>query len=235
MGVLVNMIKRIGDIVLIQVSSTDSNIYVIGDTAIDAGTGLNFTRMYQLLKAAQIDPKSIKTVVNTHMHYDHVGGNGYFLNAKTSMHEDDAPSVENADAEACMVEFFDGKMKPRPVDTKLKAGDKIKAGSYNFEVLQTPGHTPGSICLYDASKKILISGDTVFSNAIGRVDVPGSDPESMQASLDSLAKLKVDKLLPGHGEPLQAGAGAMIAKLAKAGVPEPTDSEEEDVDEIEPV
>jgi glyoxylase-like metal-dependent hydrolase (beta-lactamase superfamily II) len=229
------MIKRIGDIVLLQVSSTDSNIYVIGDTAIDSGTGLNFTRMYQLLKAAQIDPKSIKTVVNTHAHYDHVGGNGYFLNAKTAMHAEDAPALESGDAEACMVEFFDGKLKPRAVDTKLKSGEKLKLGAYNFEVLHTPGHTPGSICLYDAAKKVLISGDTVFSDAVGRVDVPGGDPDAMQDSLNNLAKLKVDKLLPGHGEPLQSGASAVIAKLAKAGVRMPDDSEEEDVEDIEPV
>ncbi|MBM3303880.1 MAG: MBL fold metallo-hydrolase [Candidatus Aenigmarchaeota archaeon] len=230
------MIKRICDIVLLQVSGTDSNIYIIGDHAVDSGTGLNFTRMYQLLKAAQIDPKSIKVVVNTHTHYDHVGGNGYFLNAKTAMHEADAPALENADAEMCMVDYFDGKLKPRSVDAKLKDGDRLSIGGYNFQVLHTPGHTPGSICLYDASKKILISGDIIFADGIGRIDVPGGDPDAMQVSLDALAKLKVDKILPGHGEPVQSGGGAVIAKLAKAGVSVPDeDSEEEDVDDIVPV
>ena len=229
------MIKRIGDIILLQVSGTDSNIYIIGDHAIDSGTGLNFTRMYQLLKIAQIDPKTIKTVVNTHTHYDHVGGNGYFLNAKTAMHEEDAPALESADIEMCMVDYFDGKLKPRPVDRKLKSGEKLQMGAYNFEVVHTPGHTPGSICLYDPAKKVLISGDVVFADAVGRVDVPGGDAETMQASLDALARLKVDKLLPGHGEPLQSGAGAIIAKLANAGVIAPADDEEEDVEEIRPV
>jgi len=230
------VIKRICDIVLLQVSGTDSNIYIIGDHAVDSGTGLNFTRMYQLLKAAQIDPKSIKVVVNTHTHYDHVGGNGYFLNAKTAMHEADAPALENADAEMCMVDYFDGKLKPRSVDAKLKDGDRLSIGGYNFQVLHTPGHTPGSICLYDASKKILISGDIIFADGIGRIDVPGGDPDAMQVSLDALAKLKVDKILPGHGEPVQSGGGAVIAKLAKAGVSVPDeDSEEEDVDDIVPV
>jgi len=226
------MIKRIGDIVLLQVSGTDSNIYIIGDTAVDSGTGLNFTRMYQLLKASQIDPKSIKTVVNTHAHYDHIGGNGYFLNAKTAMHEEDAPALESADAELCMVDYFDGKLKPRAVDTKLKAGDVLKMGNYSFQVIHVPGHTPGSICLYDSSKKLLISGDVVFADAVGRVDLPGSDPEAMQASIDALAKLKVDKILPGHGEPVQSGGSSVIARLAKAGVPEPSDSEEETEDEV---
>lgn len=222
------MIKRIGDIVLIQVSGTDSNIYIIGDAAVDSGTGLNFTRMYQLLKIASIDPNAIKTVVNTHAHYDHIGGNGYFLNAKIAMHEADAPALENADAEMCMVEFFDGKLKPRKVDTKLKAGDKLIIGNYNFDVIHTPGHTPGSICLYDAANKLLISGDTIFSDGIGRVDLPGGDPEAMQESLNSLAKLKVDKILPGHGEPVSAGGSALIANLAKAGISLPQESEDDD-------
>lgn len=226
------MIKRIGDIVLIQVSGTDSNIYIIGDTAVDSGTGLNFTRMYQLLKIASIDPNAIKTVVNTHAHYDHIGGNGYFLNAKTAMHEADAPALENADAEMCMVEFFDGKLKPRKVDTKLKAGDRLAIGASNFDVVHTPGHTPGSICLYDAANKLLISGDTVFSDGIGRVDLPGGDPDAIQESLNSLAKLKVDKILPGHGEPVSAGGSALIAKLAKTGVRVPDENEEDDENTI---
>ncbi len=229
---MVVVIKRIGDIVLLQISGTDSNIYVIGDTAIDSGTGLNFTRMYQLLKMANIDPKAIKTVVNTHAHYDHVGGNGYFLNAKTAMHEADAPALESADAEMCMVEFFDGKLKPRKVDAKLKAGDRLSMGAYNFEVLHTPGHTPGSICLFDAAKKILISGDTVFSDNIGRIDLPGGDADAMQQSLINLARLKVSKILPGHGEPVSSGGGVLIAKLAKAGVEPPSDSDEESEDDI---
>lgn len=226
------MIKRIGDIVLLQVSGTDSNIYIIGDVAVDSGTGLNFTRMYQLLKAANIDPKAIKTVVNTHTHYDHVGGNGYFLNAKTAMHELDAPYLEKADEEMCMVEFFDGKLKPRNVDIKLKAGSKIQAGAYNFEVIHTPGHTEGSICLYDSSKKVLISGDTIFAEGIGRVDLPGSDPDAMQETLDALSKLKVDKILPGHGEPVQSGGSALLSKFAKAGVPEPVEGEEDDENSV---
>lgn len=218
--------KRIGDVVLLQLSAADSNIYIIGDTAVDAGTGLNFTRMYQLLKALGIDPKSISTVVNTHTHYDHVGGNGYFLNAKTAMHGADAPALESGDSEMCMVDFFDGKLKPRKVDVRLNEGDKLGLGKHNFEVMHTPGHTPGSICLYEKTSGTLISGDTVFAEAVGRVDVPGGDPNAMQSSLDMLAGLGAKVLLPGHGEPLLSGAGAAIKRQAKAGVPEPSDDDD---------
>lgn len=226
------MIRRIGDIVLLQVSGTDSNIYIIGDTAVDSGTGLNFNRMYQLLKAAQIDPKAIRTVVNTHAHYDHAGGNGYFLNAKTAMHENDAPALEEGDEEYCMVGFFDGKLRPRKVDQKLKSGDRLSMGAHNFEVIHTPGHTRGSICLYDASSRLLITGDTVFSDSIGRVDLPGSDPGAMKESLNALSRLKVDRILPGHGEPVQSGGGALLAKLSKAGVRASAEAGDEDEGEI---
>ena len=227
------MIKRIGDIVFLQVSETDSNIYIFGDTAIDSGTGLNFTRMYQFLNLAKVDPKTIKTVVNTHAHYDHVGGNGYFLNAKVAMHEADAAALESADAEICMVDFFDGKLKPRKVDTRLNDGDKLSMGGYEFQVIHTPGHTPGSICLYDAKKRVLVSGDTVFADAVGRVDLPGGDADEMIASLKKLAALKVDKILPGHGDPVESGASALIAKLAKAGPIIPSeDGDEEDINMV---
>ena len=87
-------VKKIGNIILIQLSDVDSNIYVIGDTVIDSGTGMNFTRLYTTMKAFRIDPKAIRQVINTHGHFDHVGGNGYFINAKISIHEKDADIIE---------------------------------------------------------------------------------------------------------------------------------------------
>src|SRR4030043_1843695 len=113
---IINMIKRIGpNIVLIQLSDIDSNIYVLGDTVIDSGTGFNFTRLHPLLKIMKMNFSSIKQVINTHGHFDHVGGNGYFLNAKIAIHEKDAPIIENAKNEESMADFFDGKLKPRKV------------------------------------------------------------------------------------------------------------------------
>ena len=88
------MIKRIGDITLIKLSDMDSNIYLVGDTVIDSGTGFNFTRLRSMFSAMKKEMKDVKNVVNTHGHFDHVGGNGYFLNAKVSIHEADAHILE---------------------------------------------------------------------------------------------------------------------------------------------
>jgi len=220
-------IKKLGNIVLIQLSDIDSNIYVLGDTVIDAGTGFNFTRLYQLMKILKLDLKDIKHVVNTHAHFDHVGGNGYFIDAEIAIHEADADIVEKGDAEKSYADFFDGKLKPRPVKTRLNEGDVVSAGGMEFEVIHTPGHTPGSICLYDKKSATLFTGDTVFSDGIGRTDMPGGNDQHLQASLDKISPFKVKRLLPGHGDPVTLASaktlGEIMANPPQAG---PGDEEE---------
>ena len=67
-------LRKIGDIVFIDLSDLDSNVFLIGDTVIDSGTGFNFTRMYQALKILKLGFGGIKNIVNTHAHFDHIGG-----------------------------------------------------------------------------------------------------------------------------------------------------------------
>jgi glyoxylase-like metal-dependent hydrolase (beta-lactamase superfamily II) len=207
-------VKKIGNIVLIQLSDIDSNIYVIGDTVIDSGTGMNFTRLYSTMKAFRLDPKTINQVINTHGHFDHVGGNGYFINAKVSIHEKDADIIEKGDNEMSYADFFDGKLNPKRVDRRLKEGDKIEAGELELEVIHTPGHTPGSICLFDRKTGILFTGDTVFSDGVGRIDMPGGNEQDMEASLDRITKIEgIQKLLPGHGDVVLTNAKKTIQDI----------------------
>ncbi|MCK4247341.1 MAG: MBL fold metallo-hydrolase, partial [Methanomicrobia archaeon] len=70
---------------------------------------------------------------------------------------------------------------------------------YRLEVLHTPGHTDGSICLYDEAKKIMFSGDTFFIDGIGRTDLPSGNEEALKESLERLASLDIEKVYPGHG------------------------------------
>lgn len=204
------MFKKIGDIILIELSDIDSNIYIVGDTVIDSGTGFNFTRLREIFKIMKREMKDVKQIINTHGHFDHVGGNGYFLNAKVAIHRDDAKILEKGDQELSNAGFFDGKLNPRKPDQILKDGDKIKAGSMELEVIHTPGHSAGSICLYDRKGKIMFSGDTVFSDGVGRTDIPGGDPAALEKSLKKISSIEVSRILPGHGDPVLKDAGKVL-------------------------
>jgi hydroxyacylglutathione hydrolase len=204
-------VKKIGDIIAIQLSDIDSNIYIIGDTVIDTGTGFNFTRLYDFLKRFKISFEDIKWVINTHAHFDHIGGNGYFYNAKIAIHELDAPVLEMGDAEKSNAAFFNGKIRPMKVEKKLKDKDLING----LKVIHTPGHSPGSICLYDEKKKILFSGDTIFADGVGRTDILGGNEDDLINSLEKIEKLDVKILMPGHGELVLENAKKVIADICK--------------------
>ncbi|RBQ22858.1 Hydroxyacylglutathione hydrolase [Candidatus Methanobinarius endosymbioticus] len=185
--------EKIKNVFCIEGLGSDSNCYLIDDILVDTGTGLNKDYLPQKIQEAGLKTDDITMIVNTHAHYDHVGGNYIFPNAKVAIHEKDAPIIR-AESDPMSVGFFFGKSIQRhDVDIKLKENDKIA----NFEVIHTPGHSHGGISLWDG--EILISGDTIFANGgFGRLDI-GGDSEEMANSLEKLSKLDVKYLLPGHG------------------------------------
>lgn len=185
---------------MIQLSDIDSNIYMLGDTIIDSGTGFNFTRLRDIFKVLNKDMKDIKHIINTHGHFDHVGGNGYFLNAKISIHKSDADILEKGNESLAAADFFEGKLHPHQVEKKLEDGDKIQAGGRELEVIHTPGHTHGSICLFDKKAGQLFTGDLIFKTGIGRIDFANSDENLMIDSLERVKALPVKLMLPGHGD-----------------------------------
>ena len=201
--------KRVGDVILVQLSDIDSNIYVMDNFVIDAGTGFNFTRLMTVLGFAKKQLSDFEWVINTHGHFDHVGGNGYFINAKVAIHEAEAGIIEKGDDGLSMAGFFDGKLKPRPVGRKLKDGDVING----LKVIHTPGHSPGSICLYDEKRKLLFSGDTVFADGVGRTDLEGGDQQELVKSLEKILGLDVKTVLPGHGPVVKENAKQTISKI----------------------
>ncbi len=193
--------KRINDnILMITLSGIDSNIYLIEDknAIVDTGTGLNFTRLYDIFKKLNKQFDDIKTIINTHMHFDHIGGNGYFSNAKIAIHRIEASVLENGDKTMVNAEFFNGKMHPMKVAVKLEEGDIIEG----LKVIHTPGHSPGSICLMEPKERILFTGDTIFSDGVGRTDWPGGNENKLTESIEKISKMDVQGILPGHGEPV---------------------------------
>jgi len=191
--------KKFNDIIMIEGSGFDSNIYVFDDVIIDTGTGDNIEYVFNSLKKADLNPSDISMIVNTHCHFDHAGGNKYF-DSKLAIHKKDAPALENGDPIATATYMFGRRVEPRKVDFKLTEDDKI----HDFEVIHTPGHTTGGICLYDG--ETLISGDTVFAGGgFGRYDI-GGDLSMLKESLERLSKLDVEYLLPGHGPSVDNGS-----------------------------
>lgn len=193
------------DLYYVKGKGIDSNSYLLEAKdhfiLIDTGTGMNSAAFLKTL-AGICAKKPVKLVINTHCHFDHIGGNKDFVgSAKFAAHALDAKYIQTPDADYTVASMFSQKLAPVPVSWMLKEGDKIENTGY--VVMHTPGHTEGSICLYNEDLKILIAGDTAFANGgTGRVDLPGGDLEKMQASLEKLAGINVRTLLSGHGEPV---------------------------------
>jgi len=199
--------EKINDVIFIEGFGPDSNCYLVGDILVDTGTGMNKDYLPQKIQEAELDIDDVAMIVNTHCHYDHVGGNYLFPKSKVAIHEEDAKILQSKDSPLTAGFLFGKSIEREDVDIKLKEGDKIA----NFEVIHTPGHSPGGICLWDG--EILISGDTVFANGgFGRIDL-GGNPEDMANSLEKLSNLDVEYLLPGHGP--WANNGKRHIELAK--------------------
>jgi glyoxylase-like metal-dependent hydrolase (beta-lactamase superfamily II) len=181
----------------------DSNVYLILDekkVLIDTGTGFYANDVIKKIKK-EMPPEDIFYIILTHEHFDHTGGIAAVqkvCSAEILMHEKGAPTLENGlDWSSSL---FGVEQKKIKIHMKLKEGDRISLGTHVLEVLHTPGHSEGSICLYEHESKSLFSGDTVFSNGVGRTDFQGGNIVELVQSIERLTNLEVDALYPGHGE-----------------------------------
>ncbi len=140
-------------------------------------------------------------IINTHYHFDHTGANGLLkdsYNVPLAIGRYDAPFLEGAYKAA--LEFMI-KTEPSPkADILLFDGYKIHLQDEILTVMETPGHTKGSICLYAEKNAFLFSGDTLFYESVGRWDLPGGDKNKLFDSLDKILSLPKDAIIyPGHG------------------------------------
>jgi len=141
-------------------------------------------------------------IVNTHGHFDHIFGNIWAkeeFGCPVLAHKEDEPIMEHADKYAGLFGFTFGK-SPLP-DGYLNENEDLKFGVSLMNVLHVPGHSPGSICLYSATDRILICGDVLFNGSIGRTDLFGGNYDQLIGGIKSkLMTLPADTVVwPGHG------------------------------------
>jgi hydroxyacylglutathione hydrolase len=188
---------------ILPVGPLQCNCSIIGDEATREGIVIDpGDDIADILALIQKHNLQIKQIVITHAHIDHVGG-AMKLRAATGapilLNQNDYALLKMLDIQAAWIGM------PTPVkveiDHSLGEQDKIHAGPLVANVLQTPGHTEGSICLYFPAEKKLIAGDTLFAGSIGRTDLPGGSFDKIISSLHEKVLALPDEtvVVPGHG------------------------------------
>lgn len=189
-----------------QTTANNCNTYVLGGEftlMIDPGHRVLYDHVAMGLAADKV--KEVPDlVVITHCHPDHMEAAAE-LQKKGSLLAMHPAEVQYMESEGRQLAAALGLDFPQiTVDMFLQEGE-LNAGDHRLQVIHTPGHSPGHICLVLPRWRALVSGDLVFVQGVGRVDFPGGDGEALKASIRKVARLDVELLLPGHG-PLLQGA-----------------------------
>lgn len=188
---------------ILPVGPLQCNCSIVGDEAtreamvVDPGDDVG-----DVLSVLHKHGMKLKQIVITHAHIDHVGG-AMKLKAKTGapilLNQNDNALLKMLDVQASWL----GMRPPEPVviDQPLSDGDTVTVGGITANVLHTPGHTEGSICVYLPNHQKLIAGDTLFAGSIGRTDLPGGSYDKIISSLHERVLALPDEtiVIPGHG------------------------------------
>lgn len=186
----------------LPVGLVQTNCYIVGCEKTKEGVvidpGDEDERILSEVKALGL---TIKYILNTHAHFDHIQANGSLVKATgapLALHPLDLPLLRQNGGAA----WFGVEAEPSPEpDLALAEGETLTFGEYTFQVLFTPGHTPGHVSFYEAKAGIVFDGDVLFAGGIGRTDLPGCDYETLIASINEKLMVLPDEttVCPGHG------------------------------------
>lgn len=191
----------------------EENCYVVSDESgeciiIDCGA---FTDDERNAISSYIEQEALKPVrlIATHGHLDHNFGNAMMKDAyglEVEVASEDASLIKNARVHAKHFYGFELEGDLPPVGGNISDGDVIAFGSHKMEVISTPGHSAGSVCLYCREEGVLFTGDTLFRMSIGRTDLGGGSMMKIIQSLRRIAQLPDQTIVyPGHGQPTTIG------------------------------
>ena len=180
-----------------------TNCYLVGCSQTLEGAvidpGGNARAILAAIKEAGL---RVKYVLNTHGHFDHIGANAQIIQATgatLAAHRLEAPMLTDP---ARNLGAMLGQLAPGPAASLLlEESDLIEIGTLRWQVLHTPGHTPGGLSLYEATEKAVLTGDALFNMGVGRTDLPGGDHALLLRSIQEklLALPEETKVYPGHG------------------------------------
>ena len=177
----------------------ETNAYLVWDgrsseaLVIDPGIGA----ARPLMGRAEANGLRLHLIANSHGHIDHIFDDAPLIEASKAplaIHPDDAYRLDGRNN-------YGFELQPVVASRDLTEGEQVRIGDLVFDVLHAPGHTEGSVCLYEERHGLLLSGDVLFAGSYGRTDLPGGDDERMAASLARLAREipAPVRVLPGHG------------------------------------
>ncbi|MEH0018894.1 MAG: MBL fold metallo-hydrolase [Desulfobacter sp.] len=191
----------------LEVGPIMANCFILGcentKEAVVIDPGDDADKILMALAKAEL---KVKYLINTHGHFDHVGGNKRMkeaTGAPIAIHSGDEPMLMELSRSAAM--FGLSAENSPPADLALKDGDEISFGEITLKVIHTPGHSQGGVCLHTPGH--LFAGDTLFAGSIGRTDLPGGDYDTLISSIKTkLLCLDEDTVVyTGHGPETSIG------------------------------
>lgn len=189
------------------------NTYVLYDETkecviIDPGMyeGYEQTELVNFIKKNELNPVLL---LNTHCHLDHVFGNKFVFDQwglKPQFHEGELRILQAVPSYAPQMGFTRYELSPEP-DTFLPENGTVTFGKSSLEIIFSPGHSPAHVCFYSAENKLLIGGDVLFYNSIGRTDLPGGNHQQLIGNIKEKLFVLPDevKVYPGHGPATSIG------------------------------